>query len=189
MQLDEAEARRALETLSDFKWPSDSPLGEQLDGTYRIRVGAGNLNQVSQDLVLIDREVRRAALWISEHKLALSASDPYQNQIQQVGPGSIWIDIAATVGGELRDVLMSQPVQLFSTAHTLISVVRPSRRRQVDADAPALPPTERVPFTPDHAELVKQLVAQDPRRPVRMELRPDAVVIEVGPRRRWWSRS
>jgi hypothetical protein len=188
MDFDQDAARRVLDELELFGWRDDVVLGEGIGARYRVRVPRGNLYQMSQDLLLLDRELRRAALWISDGTLQLSASNPYENSVKSVGPGSLWANILAT-GGVVHEVLLSDPIQLFATAHTLVSIARPSQRHQADSDMPTLEPNERVLFDPQLVdEVTTNLFQQNPDRPIRVEFRTDAVIIEAGARRRWWRR-
>lgn len=181
-------AESALLSFSEASFGGFEPtpeLARRAGGPLRLRVPTGSLNQVAGDLTLLDRELRRAALFIvtGDPDVSLRESKYEELKVTATGPGSLWVEIEAALG-PVADVLLSDPVQLLAVTDWLIKAARPLARQ---LRALAMPPAEaRIPERTLVDEL-SDFAIQNPRRPIRFELTTDGVVVEIGAERRWWS--
>ena len=171
--------------LDEFgAWPKEINLNVD-ESSLRIRVATGNLNQVASDLMLPDREIRRAALFVKtrDPDVSLSTSDHTQLEIASTGKGSLWIDVL-TYGGVVSGVLLSDPVQLLAVTDWLVQRSRPLRRQNAELEMP--PESERLSI-PEVGSVLSDLAKQNPNRQIRAEISTSGVTIDMGAQRRWWT--
>jgi hypothetical protein len=164
-------------------------LRERMGGRLRLQVAAVSINQIGQDLLLLDRELRRAAVYVSgAGDLTLQGSAPLDLEVEKVGIGSFWADVWAA-GGLVSEIMLSQPLQLLITADWLIQHFRPRGREGV-IEVPDDLPLEHVgPDIDAVSRLMNETLASNPDRSVKVSLTTDGVVFEIDRIRRLWWRS